>query len=112
LSNQYFTSKIGGNLYCGFKIKNRRKPLRVITQKAFGAYQNFLQILILLIESFHLSYERALYAENTRGAICHEFDPICGNFHFSPSLGQEKILWERFGILHGETRKHNVFKKL
>ena len=31
-----------------------------------------------------MSYERALYAENTSGAICHEFDPICRNFHFPP----------------------------
>ena len=64
------------------------------------------------MERFHLSYERALYAENTRGAICHEFDPIFGNFHFPQSLEQEKILWERFGILHAETKKHKVFKKV
>ena len=43
---------------------------------------------------------------------CHESDPICENFPFSPSLGQEKKLWERFRILHGETRKHKVYKML
>jgi len=99
-----------------FHFKNRGKPiLWVQNQKSEETFKgnnskSFWSISKLF--SFHLTYERALYAENTREAICHEFDPICGNFHFSTSLGQEKILWERFGILHGETRKHNVFKKL
>ena len=43
---------------------------------------------------------------------CHESVPICGNFLFLPTLGQGKMLWERLGILHAETRKHKVFKKL
>ena len=37
--------------------------------KSFWSTSNFLQILILLIKSFHLSYYRALCAENNRGAI-------------------------------------------
>ena len=49
---------------------SRQKWFLAATQKDFGAHQFFLQILILLVKSFHLSYERALYAEKKGGVIC------------------------------------------